>query len=526
MVGIQSEEYQVRITRQVALLVFAALALLGGGARSWAAPTHPERQALWVPMLRVASEVAQGRMDEALRIVSALAQPSEDQTIATATAMCRLVLGDEMGAHKDLQRATRAGGTHLEAHYWLAVVALRRGQVAEARQALHHALTLAGDRPNYLMLQAMLFRRTGQPALARDALGRLAQTHCDLLDPGLYPDPMVGLAEALVHLLRDFPQPGAALITAGNLLWASKRFRQAEHFFKRAGRVMSDHPAVLLRLAQVALVDQDAPEALRVLSRAIAKDPEDPELRASRAEAYLLLGRVDEAHVDLAKAVKGNPKEALPLARLADIHWSSGGYEQAELFYRYSLARHQGLASARFGLARAYARRGLDDKAAESFRAATALNPANERYHLAYALHLEKMEKPIEAARVRTRAAAARGLTQKLAAKVGRARREGGPIRSVCRMAEARALEAAAVMERRLSAPPAVRAFLRAHLARKAGRQDLAAQAMAAAGLRPERLISTGAEPPTVLSVKGEVDREVPVVLLRYLTFVDPARLR
>jgi tetratricopeptide (TPR) repeat protein len=440
--------------------------------------------------------------------------------------MCQLLVGDEVGAHRTLQQGARQPGTFLEVHYWRAALALKRGLLDEAREALHHLSTLGGDRPRTLLLQALLSRRLGQAGQAADPLRRLARVRCDLLDPWLFPDAVAGLADAVVHLLKDFPQPASALLTAGNLLWATRRFRQAEEYYREAGRLSPEHPAVLLRLADVALVTGDVPEAIRLLTRGIARNPEAAPLRASRAEAYLLLGRSDEGRQDLERAVREEPTHALNLSRLGDLHFESGSYSQAELFYRYALARQQGLASARFGVARSHARRGEDAQAAESFRAATALNPANERYHLAYALHLEKLGRSAEAARSRARGAAAKALTDQLVAAVRQAQREGGALRSVCRAAQAGALKAAGIMERRLAAPPAARAFLRAHLSLRAGKPDAGAIAQAAAGLRPDRLLAMGAEPPSVITVQGRVDKDVPVVLKRFLPFLHPALFR
>ena len=118
----------------------------------------------------------------------------------------------------------------------------------------------------------MLALRRGQPGAARQAIGRLARTRCDLLDPTLYPDPVVELVRALSRMLRDFVQPADAEATLGTVLFTLRRYRAAEALFRRAlGRVRG-HGAALLGMARVRLVWGDAPGALRYASRAVARE--------------------------------------------------------------------------------------------------------------------------------------------------------------------------------------------------------------------------------------------------------------
>ncbi len=204
-----------------------------------------------------------------------------------------------------------------------------------------------------------------------------------------------------------------------HLLLAARRYRHAEAWFRSASKAQPGSPAVLLGLARVQLVYGDAPGASTLLGRALARASGASDLHAARAEAYLLLGKIERA---------------------------------------------------------------------------------------------------------RTRAASALG--SRLASSTRRAYSHGAALREICRVADAGALRAARLMERSLSAPGAARAFLRAHLAALEGREDTLALARAAAGLHPARLLPAGAAvPPTVLTVRGHVEKGVPVELKQYLPFLDPARL-
>ncbi len=507
------------------LAITLALCLIGAVPASAATGAAP-RATRWNQALQAAAALSRGHVERALVILQRARRVHDSPALATAAALCQVLDNDRAGARRTLDTGARLGGNYLDVHYWRAVLALEQGQLAAAHQALLHARTLGGDRPHYLMLAALLARRQGQAAKARAALTRLARVRCDLLDPQLYPDSMAGIADALAHQLRDFPQPAAALLTMGNLLWTGRRYRHAETYFRRARAKLPGSPAVLLRLARLRLANADAPAALRLANLALARAPDAAALHALRAEVYLVLGKTDRAQADLARAVRLDPRQALSLSRLADRLWDTGGYGRAERLYRYALKQEPRLASARFGLARALNRRRRYAEATAAFRAAARLSPASERYWLAYALQLEKLGKSDQAARIRAQARRARALTERARRQARHAARQGGTVRRICRVADHGALAAARLMASRLRAPAAVRALIQAHLAARVGRTDSLALAQVAAALRPTRLIWLKADPPTVLTVRGDVEPGVPVVIQQFLMFLDPARFR
>jgi tetratricopeptide (TPR) repeat protein len=508
------------------LLTLGALAwILPLGAR--AAPTarpSPFQRQRFQQALQAAAALSRGRPAGALVVLEQARQRRDSAALATAAALCRVLQGDLRGARKTLAEATALGGTWLDAHYYRAVLALRAGRFDEARDALHHATTLGGQRPHFAMLSALLARRQGQGARARAALGHLARRRCDLLDPRLYPDPLAGAAEALGHLLRAFPRPAAAQTTVGNVLWAGHRYRRAEDHYQRARRRRPHNAAVLLRVARARLTAGDVPHALRLVTRGIAAAPGAAALRALRAELSLHLGRPAAARADLERAVRADPRAALPLARLANLLWERGAYERAERLYRYALKRDRRLAAARYGLARALDRQRKHEQATAAYRAATRANPANERYHLAFALHLQKRGQTQAAARARARARRAAALSSRAHQRARRAWRAGSALRRICAVADVGGLRAARVMLRRVRLPRAVQAFAQAALAQRAGQPTAAALMATAAALRPGPLLSAGAEPLTVVIERGQVEPDVPVVLKQYLMSVDPAR--
>jgi tetratricopeptide (TPR) repeat protein len=376
------------------------------------------------------------------------------------------------------------------------------------------------------MLRVLLAKRAGRTDLARAALTTLARQRCDLLDPALYPDPLAGLMDAVLEGMRRFPQQDAVRLTLGNLLLRARRYRQAEAAYREALRLQPDSPPVLLGLARIALADGDAPTALRLLDRALPRAPDTPEIRSVRAEALLVLGRPRQARAEIERALRSDATSALDLARLADLLWETGGYDRSEQLYRYALRREAGLASARFGLARCLERRREDAEAEISFRAAAALNPTSERYHLALALLLERRGQAALAAVSRARARRAQALDARLRTLERAASSTAGTLRVLCRVADAGAGQAARILLERLVAPAGVRAFAAAHLDHLQGRAGKADLGPALAALRPEALWSFASGPPTVITVSEQIDPQVPAVRKRFLPAVLPELFR
>lgn len=494
----------------------------------YAAPAEARsaRGKRWGQVLQATSHAAKGRTAQAIQAFRAIRRAGDTPALATASALCRAQRGDLTGALKDLNQGLKLGGSYVDGHYWTAALALRAGQTTAAHQALRRALTLGGDRPHYLMLQILLAKKTGRMAKARTALAKLAKKRCELLDPTLYPDPMAGLVDAILYALRRYPKQSSLLFTAGNLMMMTRRFRQAQGYYRRAQKVLKQSAGLLMQRARLAMVDANLPVALRLLNRGLALVPGAADLRSVRAEVLIALGRPNQARAELERSVKANPKNSLDLSRLADLLWDAGAFNRAERLYRYALHRNRGLASARYGLARALDRRGRHKLAERSYRAAMALSPSNERYHLALALFYDKLGRKADGAAARVRAKRAHTLARSLRQLARRSVAIGAVARQACRVARASAVPAARLLLGRIRGAPAVRGFLAAHLAALGGKTDAAGLAAALAGIRPARLLFGGRDLPTALSVKGQIAPGVPVVLKRYLTFVNPALLK
>jgi tetratricopeptide (TPR) repeat protein len=85
--------------------------------------------------------------------------------------------------------------------------------------------------------------------------------------------------------------------------------------------------------------DRDLVEALALIERALAADPDNGAYVDSRGWAYYRLGRLDEARVDLERAVRLTDGDPVVHEHLGDVYRDLKMFDEAREQYRLSLAR-------------------------------------------------------------------------------------------------------------------------------------------------------------------------------------------
>jgi hypothetical protein len=139
-----------------------------------------------------------------------------------------------------------------------------------------------------------------------------------------------------------------------------------------------------LEAGKAALADGNAAEAFRRLQTAVGLDAGSSEVHYQLAVATYLLGDLDQADKHAADALQRDTGEAAE--RIREVQ---GFIAKKREFMRHERAADEAFADARFA------------KAADSYRAAYLLFPAQGRLGLqAGRLYLEKLDRPLEAARL------------------------------------------------------------------------------------------------------------------------------
>ena len=190
----------------------------------------------------------------------------------------------------------------------------------------------------------------GKPDAALEALQTLARDHADL----------IGVQSALGDLLRDqkrYDEAEAAytmaLALAGEVTpdhWilyfyrgisheASKDWAAAETDFRKSLDLNPNQPQVLNYLGY-GLVDrgEKLDEALKMIQRAVAADPQKGYIIDSLAWAYFRLGKYEEALEPMERASVLEPVDPVVTDHLGDVYWMVGRTLEARFQWHRALS--------------------------------------------------------------------------------------------------------------------------------------------------------------------------------------------
>jgi Flp pilus assembly protein TadD len=113
----------------------------------------------------------------------------------------------------------------------------------------------------------------------------------------------------------------------------------AEQDFRRALELAPEHPSVLNYLGY-SLVEQgeNLNEALDMIERAVAAEPENGFITDSLGWALYRLGRAQEAVAHMERAVEQVPTDPILSDHLGDVYWAVGRLREAEFQWRRALS--------------------------------------------------------------------------------------------------------------------------------------------------------------------------------------------
>lgn len=204
------------------------------------------------------------------------------------------------------------------------VAAIGRANTLEAEGRVEDALAVLeaaeARHPDSLLAPQVLgdaLRRAGRHAEARAAYGR---------------------AIAL-HQARGLPIDWRLWFARGVASERSGDWPAAEADFRAALAVDPDQPSVLNYLGY-SLVErrEKLDEALALIDRAVASEPDAGYIVDSLAWALFRLGRYDEALPHMERAVELMPTDPILNDHLGDIYWAVGRFREAEFQWRRALS--------------------------------------------------------------------------------------------------------------------------------------------------------------------------------------------
>ena len=250
-----------------------------------------------------------------------------------------------------LQQLVTQSPSDLKARNLLGIALMNAGRKEEARVQFEKALTMD---PNF------------RPALKNLAVDEMA---------------LGRRAEAKRHfekLLKDVPNDPVAHLYLGEIAFADRRYLLAVNHYEQSGGLHLKDPPVTLHFASSALESKQAAVAEGALQSLPASDAE------SQFKAGVLLSQANRfpaaaRHFELARKGYADPYEAG--FNLTLVYLNAGNYSAA-IATGNELAREHPKAELYNLLARAYEASGQTQQAYDALRAATGLDPLDERNYV------------------------------------------------------------------------------------------------------------------------------------------------
>jgi tetratricopeptide (TPR) repeat protein len=226
-------------------------------------------------------------------------------------------------------------------------------ELEQYRLAAETYATFSPEDPNYVSAEigrAGSLRSQGNPDAAIEALQALARTHGNILSVQFALGDMLRMEERFDEAEIAYTAAIDLLAGVGENDWVlyfyrgiaheqSKDWPPAEADFRRALELNPTQPQVLNYLGY-GLVDrgEKLDEALGMIEKAVAGDPEQGYIIDSLAWALFKLGRYDEALEPMEKASLLEPVDPIVTDHLGDVYWMVGRKLEAQFQWRRALS--------------------------------------------------------------------------------------------------------------------------------------------------------------------------------------------
>jgi tetratricopeptide (TPR) repeat protein len=306
--------------------------------------TYPDNRLMRFNFGRILVQV--GRLEEARVQFQQLAQmePDDYETLYSL-ALLELELDSLDAARSYLIRILNAGVRLNESHYYLGYIDENQGRTAEA---IDHYLQVGTEFANFLNAQRQAVRLLVLEERFEEAHALVlsvseGRPELEIVLVAVEVDALMNTgqlerADALLSATLEIYADNVELLFARSLLSDRQgNLARAEEDLRRIIALEPQNATALNQLGYTLADRTDRhEEALALLERAIAADPEDPAIIDSLAWAQYKLGRYEEALANLERAFAVFP-DAEVAAHLGEVLWMMGRHDDANRVWNEAL---------------------------------------------------------------------------------------------------------------------------------------------------------------------------------------------
>lgn len=276
---------------------------------------------------------------------------------------------------------------NIDALYYVAVLALQEGQIAEGIKVIERALTVGPPQGRLFNLLGQAHLRLNQDDAALESFDRAIACEPGFADAygnraNVLAD-MGRLGEAVVAFDRALalrPNNAEDICNRASVLADLGRLEEALAGYERAIALLPDLVQAHYNRADILRRLGRLPEALASYDRAIALSPRMAAAHSNRSVVLKELGRLDEAKASVEQALALEPDFPDALVNRGNIFRELGKLDEAGRDYQRALAINPKFAAAQLGQAHTLLELGQTQAAQAMIERAIALEPDDNKF--------------------------------------------------------------------------------------------------------------------------------------------------
>lgn len=324
-----------------------------------------------------------------------------DAPLLSMTAEIQLQEGKVEDAVKNLEKAKQADPDFLQPYFALSTVYMLSGKQDKGIEELKAVLQRSPKNLQALLAMASVMEAKGNTLDSEQYYGKISELgtfegYMAISSRYISKGEFGKAAGYLEKAIEKDPSNPAPYEAKGKALMNEKKYKEAVAEFERLEKVNARAGFIYRLNAYVAMGRPE--EAVSMLEKQIAREPESMELVAETARIYMHMGKTDAARAAAEQIIKKRPSAALGYTVLAMVH--QGGKDEAralEALKKAASVEPKNL-NAHMMLGAYYTAKREHASALESYRRAEKAAPGNPLVVFQQASVLEQMGRRGEAA--------------------------------------------------------------------------------------------------------------------------------